>query len=502
MNRAELDGALKRLESLENRIFCINHAMGLLNVDHETIAPADASAGIGRTLACLGEFLYETTGNQEAKQLLADLSAERDRLDPATARRVYLLNKDAERRSKIPQEEQTAMTILLNEVAVVWKKAKATNDFALLVPYFEKVLETTVRFTGYTDPGMDPYNALLNQYEEGLSTDMLDPFFESLRQAIVPLLHRCMEKGQIDNSFLHKEYPIAGQRIFSDYLMEKIGVDKNRCILGETEHPFTSGFSSKDVRITTNYGLYDISDNMYSVIHEGGHAMYEMNVNPDYDYTSLAGGASMSIHESQSRFYENLIGRSRPFIESIFPDVQRFFPEQLEGVTAEMFYRAVNRTEPSLIRTEADELTYCLHIMVRYELEKELVAGRLAVKDLPAAWNAKYQEYLGISVPDDTHGVLQDMHWPNGLIGYFPSYALGSAYGAQMLHFMEQDIPDLWTEVRHGNLAPVHGWLREHIHQYGALYAPTELFEKACGKFDPKYYIDYLTRKYESLYGI
>ena len=244
-----------------------------------------------------------------------------------------------------------------------------------------------------------------------------------------------------------------------------------------------------------------MASSMYSVLHEGGHALYELGIRDDLQYTCLTGGVSMGVHESQSRFYENLIGRSRAFVGVIYPKVQEFFPEQLGHVTAEQFYRAINKVEPSLIRTESDELTYCLHIMVRYEIEKQLIAGTLQAKNVPAAWAKLYREYLGVEVPNDREGCLQDSHWSGGSFGYFPSYALGNAYGAQMLHNMEQEF-DVFGQVARGSLSGVTGWLREHVHQYGQLLEPAAIVKNACGEFDPHYYLDYLTRKYTELYNL
>ena len=304
-----------------------------------------------------------------------------------------------------------------------------------------------------------------------------------------------------DDSFLHQEYPAAQQKAFADYLMEVMGLDRSHCGLGETEHPFTLEFNNKDVRITTNYDEHNVASSMYSVLHEGGHALYELGIRDDLQYTCLAGGVSMGVHESQSRFYENLIGRSRPFVEAIYPKVQEFFPQQLGGVSADQFYRAVNKAQPSLIRTEADELTYCLHVMVRYEIEKQLIGGTLEAKDVPAVWAKLYKEYLGIEVPNDRDGCLQDSHWSGGAFGYFPSYALGSAYGAQMLRRMEQDV-DVWGAAAKGDLTPITAWLREKVHQYGGLMEPADVVKNACGDFSAEDYIQYLTRKYTGLYSL
>ena len=396
---------------------------------------------------------------------------------------------------KVPKKE------LCNRADDVWHKAKAQDDFALFCPVLQELVDYNRRFAGYYDASKAPYDALLNEYERGVDRKMLDSFFATLREGLVPLIHKIGEKPQIDDSFLHQEYPAAQQKAFADYLMEVMGLDRSHCGLGETEHPFTLEFNNKDVRITTNYDEHNVASSMYSVLHEGGHALYELGIRDDLQYTCLAGGVSMGVHESQSRFYENLIGRSRPFVEAIYPKVQEFFPRQLGGVSAEQFYRAINKAQPSLIRTEADELTYCLHVMVRYEIEKQLIGGTLEAKDVPAVWAKLYKEYLGIEVPNDRDGCLQDSHWSGGAFGYFPSYALGSAYGAQMLRRMEQDV-DVWGAAARGDLTPITAWLREKVHQYGGLMEPADVVKNACGDFSAEDYLQYLTRKYTELYGL
>ena len=295
--------------------------------------------------------------------------------------------------------------------------------------------------------------------------------------------------------------PIEKQRILSDHLMEVLGVDRAHCGIGETEHPFTTSFTKYDCRITTHYYEDALASSLYSVVHEAGHGMYDMGPRDEYAYTCLGGGVSMAVHESQSRFFENIIGRSRAFVKVIAPKLRELFPE-LEKAADEDLYRAFNESHPSLIRTEADELTYCQHIMVRYELEKALFDGKITAKDLPGEWNRLYKEYLGVDVPDDTHGVLQDTHWSGGMFGYFPSYALGSAYGAQLLEKMKESF-DVFGAVEKGDLAPVRRWLEENIWQHGSLYTPTVLMEKAFGgKFDARYYVDYLTEKFTEIYGL
>ena len=274
-----------------------------------------------------------------------------------------------------------------------------------------------------------------------------------------------------------------------------MGLSKAPLAVAETEHPFQLTFDRQNLRIATHFHEDDLASGIYSALHEGGHALYEAGISPDYDYTILRDELPMSLHESQSRFYENYIGRSRAFMTYLLPKLRSFYPDTFASVTEEQLYRAVNRAEPTLIRTEADELTYPLHVMVRYELEKRLLSGDLAVHDLPEAWNALYKAYLGIDVPDDTRGCLQDSHWAGGMLGYFPSYALGSAYGAQMLAVMRRTV-DVDAAAASGDLSPITAWLREHIHTHGALYGPQEILQRTVGGFDPGYYIAYLREKF------
>ncbi len=497
----ELDEALKKLSELELKMYAYGAASSSLYLDSVTVAPRDTAEGRGIALGALAKEEHALFACRETGELLDYLDSQKDRLEFKDKRRTEELKLSYDKISKIPADEYSEYVMAVNEASDVWHKAKEQNDFALFMPYLEKLVDYNRRFAGYYDSTKAPYDALLNEYERGVTMEYLDGFFAALRESIVPLIHKISQKEQPDTSFLHKKYPTEAQRRFSGYLMEVLGLDRGHCGIGETEHPFTLNFNNKDVRITTHYYENDIASSMYSVIHEGGHAKYELDISDDLQYTCLAGGVSMGIHESQSRFYENIIGRSLPFIKAIYPEMLSIFPEQLEGVGAEAFYRAVNKAEPSLIRTEADELTYPLHIMVRYEIEKKLISGTLEIKDVPEEWNRLYKEYLGIDVPDDRQGCLQDSHWSGGNFGYFPSYALGSAYGAQMLSKMQED-NDIWTGIEKGDLTAVSDWLKEKIHKYGSLLTPSEVLKNACGEFDPGFYTKYLTEKYSRLYGL
>ena len=501
--KMELNEARQKLMELQAKMAAYEHAMGILYYDGATTAPKGTAANRGQTLAILSEEAYKLATGEETVALLDFLDAHKAELNEKEQRMVALLLKDIRRMQKIPMEEYVAYERLMVEADDVWHRAKDTSDFALFEPVLEKIFATVKKFAAYCAPEKDPYDYMLDQFEEGLTKERCEAFFATLREHIVPLLKKVQAKPQLSNAVIRGSFDAARQEELARRLMPLIGLDTEHVGLSTTEHPFTTSLGSHlDERITTHYYEEDVSYSMFSVIHEGGHALYDTGSAEDLAYTALDGGVSMGVHESQSRFYENLLGRSRAFCEYLFPMIAEIFPAEMKGYTAEDFYKAINRAEPSLIRTEADELTYCLHVMIRYELEKRVMAGELAVHDLPGEWNKLYKEYLGIDVPDDKHGVLQDSHWSGGSIGYFPSYALGSAYGAQLLSKMKETV-DVDGCLRKGDFAPINAWLRERIWQYGCLYTPAVLFEKAAGApFDPLYYTRYLEEKFTELYGL
>ncbi len=494
--------AMQALREIEAKQWALSHAMNIIVYDAATAAPKNTAEGRGHTLGILSEYMYELIANPENQTLIAYLNEHAEELSFEEQRDVSLMKKTFTQISRIPQNEYTEYEMLLNDAQSVWEKAKNENDFPAFAPYLEKIVAFNRKFAGYYNPELLPYDALLNEYEEGVTMEVLDGFFDKLRCAIVPLIEKIRNAEPINDGFLRRSFPVEAQKKCAEYLMEVLQIDRGYCGLAESEHPFTDNFNNKDVRITTHFYENNLASALYSVIHEGGHAIYELACDDKYNRTALAGGVSMGIHESQSRFFENIIGRSKPFVFAVYPKIKEFFPQALADISAEDFYRAVNKAEPSLIRTEADELTYSLHVMVRYELEKQLIAGTLSVNDLPKEWNRLYKEYLGVDVPDDTRGCLQDTHWSGGSFGYFPSYALGSAYGAQMLSAMKKDIGDLTERLERADLTDIKAWLAEHIHRHASLYAPSVLLENVCGKFDPDHYVRYLTEKFTELYHI
>ena len=497
-----LEQALKKMNELQTAQHAYGHAMGVLSLDGDTAAPSASAKGRGETMGYLSGVTYQLLVNDEVKEALETILDNRDSVTPVQYRQAELFKEDYDDSVRIPMEEYVAYSTLITNANAVWHEAKEKDDYAAFAPYLEQIIAYNRRFAGYKDDKKPAYDVLLDTYEKGASTATLDPFFALLREKLSPIIKAVAAKPAPDAAFLQQKYPVADQRLFSDRLMQMMGIPRDRCGIAETEHPFTTNFNKWDVRITTNYSEQDVADSMYSVIHEGGHALYELGTADEIQFTNLASGASMGLHESQSRFYENIIGRSLPFCRALLPVMQSCFPAQMQGVTAEGLYAAVNKSCPSLIRTQADELTYGQHIAIRYEMEKLMIGGDAKVNELPDLWNKMYKEYLGVTVPCDREGILQDVHWAGGMIGYFPSYALGSAYGVQMLAAMEKDIP-VWADVEKGDLSRITAWLGEKIHRHGRFLTPPQLLKAAIGAdFDPQCYVDYLTRKFTALYGL
>ena len=497
-----IETAVSKLNELEASLNAYQHAMSVLSLDGATAAPRKAALGRGKTIAFLSGKTYTLMVNDETREVLETILAAGEQVDAPTHRRAELLKEDLDDMTRIPMDEFVAYQNLVSDADAVWHEAKEKSDYPMFAPYLEKIIDFNRRFAAYKDASKPVYDVLLNDYEKGASMATLDTFFGLLREKLTPVILEVGKKPAPRTDFLHQHFPAHLQRVFSDRLMAMMGMDRECCAIAETEHPFTDGFNKWDVRITTNYNEHNLASSLYSVVHEGGHALYELGTADEFQFTCLAGGSTMGIHESQSRFYENIIGRSLPFCRALIPVLKEIFPQQFAGVTPEMLFAAVNKAEPSLIRIEADELTYPMHIMVRYEIEKLMMAGEVKVNELPALWNKMYKDYLGVTVPNDREGILQDTHWSGGMIGYFPSYALGSAYGVQMLAAMEKDV-DVWSAAEKGDLRPITAWLGEKIHRHGRFLKPAQLLENAMGApFDANYFVDYLVRKFTDLYKL
>lgn len=493
----------EKLQPYLDKSMALGAAMTLLSWDNETLAPKGAMERTAKIMGILSMEHYNTIMNAEVRALLMELKDAED-LTEIEAKVVKNLWKEYEHMEKIPPQEYLEFSELTAQSGHIWANAKQTNDFASYAPTLAKIIEFNRKFAGYrAKEGQPLYDVLLNDFEEGFTMEKLDAFFGKLREEIVPLLKKITEKGQVvDKSFMTKIYDITKQREFNQFLAEYIGFDFNIGVTGDAEHPFTTNLHNHDVRFTNHYHEDNLESAIFSTVHEGGHGIYEQGVADEISVTPLGGGASMGMHESQSRFYENIIGRSEAFWTPIYGKLVETFPEQLAEVDLDTFIKAINYAEASLIRTESDELTYCLHIMIRYEIEKRIMNGSVEVDELPQLWNQMYEEYLGVTPPTDTLGVLQDVHWSMGSFGYFPSYALGNAIASQLYNQMvkEMNVEELLLK---GELGTIKAWLREHVHQYGQLKNTDEMLIATTGEpFNADYYVAYLKEKFTKVYGL
>ncbi len=449
---------------------------------------------------------YRITTAPELRTAVFEAASDMDAIEDVRDRAmVREWKKNIERLEKIPKEEYIAYVELLGKSEMEWETAREENDFDSFKPYYQQIFDYQRKFAEYFGYEGHPYNALIEDFEPGMTVEKLDVFFNELREEVVPLLQRIVQvKAEHPENFefISRPVPKDKQDAFSRKLLSHIKYDLERGILAESEHPFTNGLTQHDVRITTHYMDDNFPSAIFSTAHEGGHGIYEQQQDESLEDRGLRNGASSAMHESQSRMYENVFGRSLEFWKPLFPEMQALFGDALDGISLETYHRAINTVEASLVRVEADELTYPLHIMVRYELEKELMEGKIAIDDLSKAWNEKMVAYLGIEPPNHSLGVLQDVHWAAGLIGYFPSYALGNAYSAQLLHYMKKEF-DVFGDLEQGDFERIHAWLGEKVHYHGLVYLPEELIERVTGEpFNPKYYVDYLKEKFTAVYGL
>ncbi|MCL1788068.1 MAG: carboxypeptidase M32 [Defluviitaleaceae bacterium] len=503
----DLNQTITDFKAYLERMTMFGQAMSIIGYDAETIAPPGGIAMRAKRAGFFGLEVFNMSTSSVMKGFLDTLTPHLDTLDKPLQAMVRKCKKSYDAGTKIPPEKVREFAALRTEAGDVWVKARQENNFAMFAPYLKRLIDMSKELLALRadelPAGGVPYDIFLDDYEEGMTVAKYDDFFNKLKAVVVPLIKQIAQSGKkIDRSFASAKVETETQRVLSKMLAEKIGYDLTRGYIGETVHPFCTGPEKTDVRITTRYDENDFLSSLYSILHECGHAIYEQNIADDIANTTLGTGTSMGIHESQSRFYENVIGRSPAFWEYITDDLKAVLPKSFGDVTSHMFFEAVNESKPSLIRVEADELTYSLHVIIRYEIEKMIFAGEVAVDDLPALWNAKYQEYLGVSSPTDADGVLQDIHWSMGAFGYFPTYALGSAYAAQLLHYMKKDM-DVDALVAKGDFAKITGWLTEKIHRYGSIYTPNELMAMNFGEeLNGEYFAEYLRDKFEKLYSL
>ncbi len=494
------------LKEISHKISGYGEAVGLLHWDLRTGAPRKGVDIRSETLGMLSTEMFKLMISDEMGQLLQFFAAEDklEQLEDNDRRLVEECRKNYDLNRSVPADRYREYSILAAQAESKWEEAKEHSDFAGFEPYLSKIVDMKREFIGYWGVKDTEYDTLLDQYEPGMTVEKLDAVFDRLKKRLVPLLSKIQASpNQPDKSFLDGVFEVKQQEKFSLFILGQMGYDFDAGRLDESVHPFATGLNPGDVRITTHYLQDDVTSAIFSSLHEGGHALYEQNIAPELAGSLLSGGTSMGIHESQSRLWENKIGRSRAFWDRYYNDLQKHFPDHLAKVTAEQFYLAVNRVENSLIRIEADELTYNLHIIVRYEIEKMLFNEKLDVKRLPEVWNAKYKEYLGLLPPNDGLGVLQDVHWSGGDFGYFASYSLGNMYAAQIFATLRKELPNLDEFIAAGELEPIKQWLTERIYRYGKTRTPSELIVAITGEdLNPDYLADYLEEKYTSIYKL
>lgn len=477
------------------------YALNVVGWDSATEAPRGAFERRAEMIGMLSGELFKLEVDEEYQKVVNGLFETINELSDIDQRQIKDAKKNLDKIIKIPQKEYVEYSKLINLSQRLWEDAKENNDFAMFQPNLEKIIEYKKRFVSYYELDDHPYNVLLDDYEEGMTMVEYNKFFDTLRTDLVPFVKEVLNSGKLLNdAFMLESFDPEKQKIFCDYLIDQLSFDRSKGLMKESVHPFTWNTHPGDVRFTTRYLEDFVFSSIFAAIHELGHATYEQQIDDKWNNTNLSGGSSMGLHESQSRFYENIIGRSKEFWGVHYPKLLELFPKELTDVSLDDFYRATNKVEASLVRVEADELTYPLHIMLRYDIERMLMCDEVEVKDLPELWNNKMVEYLGIKPKNDSEGVLQDVHWSAGLLGYFPTYALGSAYAAQFYYAMKKDI-NVEKLVKDNRINDINIWLKDKIHQYGKSKTPKELLLEVTGEeFDPKYYVQYLKEKYTKLY--
>jgi carboxypeptidase Taq len=500
--------AYEKLLSKQKEIALLNSAQSIVGWDLETYMPPKGISLRSEQLGLLSSLIHRMATSPEYGALISELEKKKGELDPIKKRLLYLTRRQYDIQTKMPEELVAAMA-KQNAISVeTWKKAKAANDWSRFEPELKKMVDLKRNEAEFRMEVLDIpilYDAMLDRFERNMRSADVSKMFAELRDGLVPLAKKCAEaSSEVDSSFLSRKVPIETQRKIAADLCQIIAYDISSENAGgridEVEHPFTTGYYD-DVRITVKYHEENVSSMIYAILHEGGHALYEQNLNRDWIYNVLGQAASYGIHESQSRFIENMIGRSPEFLEYYKPRFDKL-TDVFSDIELEHFSRAMNMVEPSLIRIEADEVTYSLHIIIRYEIERDLFSDKITVSELPQIWNERYEEYLGIEVPDDTKGVMQDTHWASGYYGYFPSYAMGNVYDGMWLERLDKDIPDWVANLQKGKITPPIDWMKEHIHREASLYDPNDLVEHVTGrKTSAKPFLSYVEKKYSSLFG-
>ncbi len=507
-----LASTFEKLMERTKEILILATARATIYWDMETMMPPKGVELRSQQLGMLSKILHRMSTDPEIEKILSKIEKHQDyeSLSEMQKRNVYLARKQYDEQTKLP--EKLVVDIAKQEaIAIdVWKKAKAEKKFSRFKPELEKMLNLKREAANIfmeVKQTTTPYDALIDIYEPKMTASTIAHIFRQLREGLVEILDKCLNAStKPDTSFLKRRVPIDIQRKISNELARFIGYDVDSPNAGgridETEHPFTTGYYD-DVRITTHYYEEDVSNSLFSVLHEGGHAIYDQNLKKDWMYQPIGTGNSLGFHESQSRFVENIVGRSREFWTYFLPIVNKLTNNTFQDVSLDNFTRAINEVKPSKIRVEADEVTYCLHIIIRFEIEQELIPNHIKVADLPDLWNRKYKDYLGVKIENDSEGVMQDIHWAGGDFGYFPTYALGNIFSGQLLKTMENSIPRWRDEIAIGTFKNVKSWLIQNVHECGDLYDPADLIKRITGEeVNVRPYLNYLNKKYSWVYGV
>lgn len=487
------------------KITAYEEANHVMYWDLRTGAPKNGVERRSEVIGMLSSEIYKMKTSDDMNDFLNLLLSNEAKsvISTITLKSAQECKKTYDRMKKIPIEEYQNYITLQTKAESVWEEAKEKNNFKLFLPYLEELVNTTKRFIEYWGYEENKYNTLLDMYEPGMKVDILDRVFNDLRDGIVQLLQHIKKiEGDHDISFIHHYFPKDRQRDFCIEILKQMGYDFYAGRLDETTHPFQITLNIGDARVTNNYNECDFRVAVFGTMHEGGHALYEQNISKDLVGTPLAEGTSMGIHESQSLFNEIFIGRNRSFWKKNYDLLKQYASGQFDHVSIDDFYRAINEVKPTFIRIEADEVTYPLHIIIRYEIEKALFNDEIEVKDLPEIWKKKYEDYLGIIPKSDRVGVLQDVHWAGGSFGYFPSYALGYIYAAQFKFALLKDLPNFEQLLESGDLLTIKDWFNKKVHKYGKMKEPIEILKEVTGEGpNPKYLLQYLNEKYEEIYA-
>jgi carboxypeptidase Taq len=500
-----MEDKLNQLKNILAEYLDLTRVASLLTWDLQTFMPVGGAKERGEQLGTVRRLAHLRLTSTETGKLLEELKPLVTQLDPDSddARLVKVVGREYERRIRVPVELVSNLAETTMVAHHAWEEARAENDFSKFQPHLEKIVDLRRHYAACFAPYEHIYDPLLDIYEPGMKTTEVKSIFAILRPQQVALVKAITQCPQVDDAALHQSFDAQKQWDFGVEVITKFGYDWKCGRQDKAAHPFTNALGLGDVRITTRIIPKYVGSALFSTMHESGHATYDQGIDPAFGRTILGETFSHALHESQSRMWENLVGRSKPFWHHFYPRLQEYFSAQLGNVSLDTFYKGINKVETSLIRVEADEATYNLHVMLRLDLEIDLVEGKLEVKDLPEAWNARMKEYLGVVPPDNSRGVLQDVHWAHGDIGYFATYALGNLVSAQLWERINKDIPNLQDQIRGGKFEALLGWVREKIHRHGSKFEVQELVQRVTGsKIDPAPYMRYLTKKYSEIYGI